>query len=166
MEAVEISASRSRAFWRRAKLSKNHTRDAVVYGVTTGFGKLSDVRIPRGLMVAALNLVRSHACGMGKAAAEPEVRAMMCCAQMCLRRFPAFGSRSFQMLGECLIAAYTRSSRKRLSWRKREISRRWRICTYDIGEGEAFLEGERMESSERCARKITPHTWSQEGLAY
>ena len=52
--------------------------DAVVYGVNTGFGKLSEVHIERGdLRQLQLNLVRSHACGIGRPLSEPEVRAMM-----------------------------------------------------------------------------------------
>jgi Histidine ammonia-lyase len=50
----------------------------VVYGVNTGFGKLSDVRVPQDeLRQLQLNLVRSHACGIGQPLSEPEVRAMM-----------------------------------------------------------------------------------------
>jgi histidine ammonia-lyase len=37
-----------------------------VYGVNTGFGKLSDVRIELSqLRELQLNLVRSHSCGLG-----------------------------------------------------------------------------------------------------
>src|SRR4051812_44898811 len=51
---------------------------AVVYGVTTGFGKLSDVAIPPDrLAELQRNLVRSHACGVGDPMPEREVRAMM-----------------------------------------------------------------------------------------
>src|SRR5207247_9097101 len=53
-------------------------RDDIVYGVSTGFGKLADVRIPHdALAELQLNLVRSHACGIGNPLSEPEVRAMM-----------------------------------------------------------------------------------------
>ncbi len=53
-------------------------RDIVVYGVNTGFGKLADVRIPHDeLRELQLNLVRSHACGIGPPLSEAEVRAMM-----------------------------------------------------------------------------------------
>src|SRR5688500_1492154 len=49
-----------------------------VYGVTTGFGKLSDVSIPRErLAELQVNLVRSHAAGVGPLLPEREVRAMM-----------------------------------------------------------------------------------------
>ena len=44
-------------------------RDGVVYGVSTGFGKLAEVQIPHDeLRQLQLNLVRSHACGIGVAA--------------------------------------------------------------------------------------------------
>ena len=53
-------------------------RGEVVYGVTTGFGKLSEVAIPPGrLAELQVNLVRSHASGVGPLLAEREVRAMM-----------------------------------------------------------------------------------------
>src|SRR5689334_1307377 len=51
---------------------------AVAYGVTTGFGKLSDVAIPPDrLAELQVNLVRSHAAGVGDLLPEREVRAMM-----------------------------------------------------------------------------------------
>lgn len=53
-------------------------RRAVAYGVTTGFGKLSDVAIPpERLAELQVNLVRSHAAGVGDPLPEREVRAMM-----------------------------------------------------------------------------------------
>ncbi|HEU4628283.1 MAG TPA: histidine ammonia-lyase [Gemmatimonadaceae bacterium] len=49
-----------------------------VYGVTTGFGKLSDVAIPADrLAELQVNLVRSHATGVGPLLPPHEVRAMM-----------------------------------------------------------------------------------------
>jgi histidine ammonia-lyase len=51
---------------------------AVVYGVTTGFGKLSEVAIPpHRLAELQVSLVRSHAAGVGPLMPEREVRAMM-----------------------------------------------------------------------------------------
>lgn len=53
-------------------------RGEAVYGVTTGFGKLSDVAIPADqLAQLQVNLVRSHAAGVGPRLPEAEVRAMM-----------------------------------------------------------------------------------------
>jgi histidine ammonia-lyase len=54
------------------------SRSEVAYGVTTGFGKLSDVAIPPDrLAELQVNLVRSHAAGVGDLLPEREVRAMM-----------------------------------------------------------------------------------------
>src|SRR6266542_2056314 len=78
-EAVHISpVARPRILASRKLIEQIVARDAVVYGVTTGFGKLSDVRIPQSeLRQLQLNLVRSHACGIGNPLSEAEVRAMM-----------------------------------------------------------------------------------------
>jgi histidine ammonia-lyase len=53
-------------------------RREVVYGVTTGFGKLSEVAIPIDRLAdLQVNLIRSHAAGVGPLLSEREVRAMM-----------------------------------------------------------------------------------------
>jgi histidine ammonia-lyase len=50
----------------------------VAYAVNTGVGKLSDVRIaPEQIRELQLNLLRSHAVGVGEPLSEPEVRAML-----------------------------------------------------------------------------------------
>ena len=50
----------------------------VVYGVTTGFGKLSEVAIPpERLAELQVNLVRSHASGVGQILTREATRAMM-----------------------------------------------------------------------------------------
>jgi len=49
-----------------------------VYGINTGFGKLADVHVPPDeLQDLQLNLVRSHACGVGEPLGAPETRALM-----------------------------------------------------------------------------------------
>src|SRR5207245_444057 len=49
-----------------------------MYGVTTGFGKLAHVRIPsERIRQLQLNLIRSHASGVGEPLATEAVRAMM-----------------------------------------------------------------------------------------
>ena len=48
------------------------------YAITTGVGKLSDVRIaPEQILELQLNLVRSHAVGVGEPLTVAETRAMM-----------------------------------------------------------------------------------------
>jgi histidine ammonia-lyase len=62
----------------RAYVERLLAEDAVVYGVTTGFGKFSDVRVA-GADALALqrNLVFSHCCGVGAPLGPEETRAMM-----------------------------------------------------------------------------------------
>jgi histidine ammonia-lyase len=50
----------------------------VIYGLNTGFGKLADIRIAADkLEHLQVNLVRSHASGVGNALTEAETRALM-----------------------------------------------------------------------------------------
>jgi histidine ammonia-lyase len=70
--------ARQRVWATRAVVEDLVTKRAVAYGVTTGFGKLSDVAIPfERLAELQVNLVRSHAAGVGDLLPEREVRAMM-----------------------------------------------------------------------------------------
>src|SRR4051812_5962614 len=49
-----------------------------VYGISTGFGKLSDVHVGHEQLAQLQhNLVRSHASGVGDAFSEEEVRALI-----------------------------------------------------------------------------------------
>ncbi|HEY5545230.1 MAG TPA: histidine ammonia-lyase [Gemmatimonadaceae bacterium] len=71
----------------QARIRMQRVRDVVdrklasgeaVYGVNTGFGKLSEMAIPPDrLAELQVNLVRSHAAGVGPLLPEEEVRAMM-----------------------------------------------------------------------------------------
>ena len=76
---VELSgAARTRMAATRRVVDRIVERNEVVYGVTTGFGKLSEVAIPPDrLAELQVNLVRSHAAGVGALLPEREVRAMM-----------------------------------------------------------------------------------------
>jgi histidine ammonia-lyase len=62
----------------RAVVERIVAESRVVYGVNTGFGKLSDVTVPADeLRELQVNLVRSHACGLGVPLSAEETRAMM-----------------------------------------------------------------------------------------
>ncbi|HUR00326.1 MAG TPA: histidine ammonia-lyase [Gemmatimonadaceae bacterium] len=76
---VELApAARERMLRTRAVVQDIVDRNDVVYGVTTGFGKLSEVAIPHDrLAELQVNLVRSHAAGVGERIPEREARAMM-----------------------------------------------------------------------------------------
>src|SRR5918998_1147067 len=54
------------------------TRPEPVYGITTGFGKLADQRISHAdIAQLQLNLVRSHAAGVGDPLTREETRGIM-----------------------------------------------------------------------------------------
>jgi histidine ammonia-lyase len=76
-----VSVSRSaqeRVTAARRTIDRLVAEGAVVYGVTTGFGKLADVAIAADRLAdLQRNLVRSHAAGVGDLLPEAEVRAMM-----------------------------------------------------------------------------------------
>src|SRR5262245_42607981 len=62
----------------RAVIETIANEDRAVYGVSTGFGKLSDVHVGRDQITPLQhNLVRSHASGVGEPFTEEEVRALM-----------------------------------------------------------------------------------------
>jgi histidine ammonia-lyase len=81
VDAVPASLApiaRERALATRRHVEALVARNAVAYGITTGFGKLSDVTIPpERLAELQVNLIRSHASGIGDPLPEREVRAMM-----------------------------------------------------------------------------------------
>jgi histidine ammonia-lyase len=67
----------------RLKASRQVIEDALaeghaLYGVNTGFGRLAGIHVPSSkLRDLQLNLVRSHACGVGPPLSLPETRAAM-----------------------------------------------------------------------------------------
>jgi histidine ammonia-lyase len=70
--------ARTRVRAARALVDAKATADEPAYGINTGFGSLSDVRIPRDQLSALqLNLIRSHAAGVGEPLPVPAVRATM-----------------------------------------------------------------------------------------
>lgn len=62
----------------RAVVDRLVASGATAYGINTGFGKLASVRISsEQVRQLQVNLVRSHACGVGGPLSEAETRAMM-----------------------------------------------------------------------------------------
>ncbi|MDQ3881283.1 MAG: aromatic amino acid lyase, partial [Chloroflexota bacterium] len=69
----------------RAVVDRMVTEGATVYGVTTGFGDLADVRIePAQTADLQRNLLRSHAAGVGPPLDADVVRAMLLLRANCL----------------------------------------------------------------------------------
>ncbi len=80
-------AARDRMRTTRGIVEGLAARGEAVYGVTTGFGKLSDIAIPPAqLAQLQVNLVRSHAAGVGPRLPRREVRAIMLLRANCLAK--------------------------------------------------------------------------------
>jgi len=78
-EQVQLSVSAiERMNASRAVVERLVASGKTAYGINTGFGKLASVRIsPEQVRQLQVNLVRSHASGVGAPLSEPETRAMM-----------------------------------------------------------------------------------------
>src|SRR5438034_4250056 len=170
-EAVKISSlAQPRIVASRKVVEEIIARDAVVYGVTTGFGKLSDVRIPReALSELQLNLVRSHACGIGEPLSEPEVRAMMLLrANVLALGFSGIRLEIIEMLCQMLNRRVCPVIPEKGSvGASGDLAPLAHLALTLIGEGEAFFQSERMESHKALSRAgLEPQRLeAKEGLA-
>src|SRR5207253_4526893 len=170
-EAVKISSlAQPRIVASRKVVEEIIARDAVVYGVTTGFGKLSDVRIPReALSELQLNLVRSHACGIGEPLSEPEVRAMMLLrANVLTLGLSGIRCEVVELLCEMLNRrVHAVVPEKGSVGASGDLAPLAHLALSIIGEGEVFFEGQRMATAEALQRvKLKPlELEAKEGLA-
>src|SRR5881392_3718931 len=168
---VKISSSaRPRVLASRKVIEDIVRRDDIVYGVSTGFGKLSDVRIPHdALAELQLNLVRSHACGIGDPLSEPEVRAMMLLrANVLALGFSGIRLEVIEMLCQMLNRRVCPVIPEKGSvGASGDLAPLAHLALTLIGEGEAFFEGERMPSADALDRaKMKPvQLEPKEGLA-
>ncbi len=145
-------------------------RDEVVYGVNTGFGKLSDVRIAQDdLRQLQLNLVRSHACGIGEPLSEPEVRAMMLLrANVLALGFSGIRGEVIKLLCDMLNRrVHPVVPEKGSVGASGDLAPLAHLALGVIGEGEAFFGGERISSAEALTRaQLQPlQLEAKEGLA-
>src|SRR5207249_8200591 len=170
-EPVHISSlARPRILASRKVIEQIVARDVVVYGVNTGFGKLSDVRIPRSeLRQLQLNLVRSHACGIGKPLSEPEVRAMILLrANVLALGFSGVRLEIIQLLCEMINRRVCPVVPEKGSvGASGDLAPLAHLALSLIGEGEVFFEAQRMPSAEALRRvQLAPlQLEAKEGLA-
>jgi len=170
-EAVHITdLARPRILASRKLIEQIIERDAVVYGVNTGFGKLADVRIGRHeLRQLQLNLVRSHACGIGNLLSEPEVRAMMLLrANVLALGLSGVRCEVIELLCEMLNRRiYPVVPEKGSLGASGDLAPLSHLALSLVGEGEALFEGRRMSSAEALRRaRLTPlELEAKEGLA-
>lgn len=142
----------------------------VIYGISTGFGKLSDRVIPReSLEQLQRNLVVSHSVGVGPALEREAVRAMLFLRVAALARgYSGIRTETVQSLVDLLnsdIIPFVPA--KGSVGASGDLAPLAHLALTLIGEGNAYLGGELMPSRvalERCG--LMPCTLSaKEGLA-
>lgn len=155
-EQVALAAdARLRAERSRQVVEKIVAEGRTVYGVNTGFGKLSDVRIDKtDLRDLQLNLVRSHACGLGPPLTDAEARAMLllranvlACGYSGAR--PLLIEKLIDMLNRGVTPVIPEKGSVGASGDLAPLSH---LALTVIGEGEAFYQGERLPSSAALRR--------------
>jgi len=141
-----------------------------VYGVNTGFGKLSDVSIPpESLAQLQMNLVRSHAGGVGQPLSEAESRAMLLLrANVLAKGFSGCRPALVELLVALLNAGvHAVIPEKGSVGASGDLAPLAHLALVVIGEGEAFYKGQRMAGGEALRRAgLQPLTLAaKEGLA-
>lgn len=155
----------------RAVVDRLLAADAVVYGLTTGFGSLRDVLIaPENVRQLQQNLIRSHSCGVGAPAAEDVVRAMLLLrANTLVKGYsgvrPVIVERLVDMLNRRVYPVVPLKGSVGASGDLAPLSH---LALVLMGEGEAFLaDGRRVPGAEAMAAAgIAPVVLeAKEGLA-
>ena len=149
---VEItSAALARVAQSRAHIEEILAAGQTVYGVNTGFGKLSDVRIPDGsLAQLQTNLVRSHAGGVGQPLSEGESRAMLLLrANVLAKGFSGCRAAVVELLVAMVNAGvHPVVPEKGSVGASGDLAPLAHLALVVIGEGEAFYKGHRMAGAE------------------
>ena len=155
-EQVMLSdEARARCQASRSVVEQIVAENRAVYGVNTGFGKLSDVRIdPDKLSELQLNLVRSHSCGLGNPLSEVEARAMLLLRANVLA-CGLSGARS--IVADTLVAMLEQGvtpviPEKGSVGASGDLAPLAHLALTAIGEGEAFYKGERLYGGEALKR--------------
>ncbi|HXG90856.1 MAG TPA: histidine ammonia-lyase [Blastocatellia bacterium] len=153
---VSLAASaRERVERARSFVESIVERGETVYGINTGFGKLSDVIIPRDkLRELQVNLVRSHSCGVGEPLSERATRAMMLLrANVLAKGYSGCRTVVIDTLIKMLNAKVHPVIPSRGSvGASGDLAPLAHLALTVIGEGEAFYKGERISGDEAMKR--------------
>jgi histidine ammonia-lyase len=130
------------------------TSGRVVYGVTTGFGNFADVVIPHDrLRHLQLNLVRSHAAGVGDPIGEPETRALMLLrANVLAKGFSGIRPETLDLLVALLNAGIHPVVPAQGSvGASGDLAPLAHLALALVGEGECLVAGRRVPAAEALA---------------
>ncbi|WP_158737409.1 histidine ammonia-lyase [Alteribacillus sp. YIM 98480] len=142
----------------------------VIYGITTGFGKFSDVLIQKGdVEVLQKNLIHSHACGVGEAFPETVSRAMLVLrANALLKGYsgvrPLIIDRLLELVNKQIHPVIPQQGSLGASGDLAPLSH---LALVLLGEGEVFYKEEKVPAIHALTQeKMEPITLTaKEGLA-
>jgi len=154
----------------RAAVDRLVTEGRVVYGITTGFGRFKDRLISSDeVRQLQLNLVRSHAVGVGPDLSVPTVRAMMLArANTLARGFSGARPAIVGLLLDLLNAGVTpRIPAQGSLGASGDLAPLAHLALVLVGEGEAFVNGQLMDGGAAlAAADLRPvELEAKEGLA-
>jgi len=144
----------------RAVVDELVANNQAAYAITTGVGKLSDVRIaPEEIRELQVNLIRSHCVGVGEPLSEAETRALMLLRANSLAKGysgvrPVVIDTLCELLNRGLHPVIPSQGSVGASG---DLAPLAHLALTLIGEGEAAFEGKRMASAEAMKKaQITP----------
>lgn len=154
----------------RDLVDKYVDEEKVIYGITTGFGKFSDVVINKDeAKDLQRNLIISHACGVGEPLSEDIVRGIMLLRINALSKgYSGIRLSTLKTLVEMLNKkVHPIIPEKGSLGASGDLAPLAHMVLVMIGEGEAIYEGIRMTGSEAMAKAgiETIELTSKEGLA-
>ena len=154
----------------RGVVERLATGDTAAYGINTGFGALATVRIqPEQIRELQLNLVRSHACGVGAPLAADETRAMILLRANALAKGfsgvrPVVVETLLAMLNRGVLPVIPSQGSVGASG---DLAPLAHLALVAIGEGEAIYKGSKVPGADAMQRaRIVPlKLEAKEGLA-
>ena len=144
--------------------------EKVVYGITTGFGKFSDVVISKKeARTLQRNLIISHSCGVGEPLDEEIVRGVMLLRANALAKgYSGIRLETLNTLIEMLNkGVHPVIPEKGSLGASGDLAPLSHMVLVMLGEGEAFYKGARMSGKEAMEKANVPtiELTSKEGLA-
>ena len=139
----------------RALVDRTAAGDVPTYGINTGFGTLSEVRIDRkDLRTLQRNLLVSHAAGVGQPLPLAEARALLLLrANVLAKGHSGVRPRTLQLALEMLNRDVVPVVPERGSvGASGDLAPLAHLALVLIGEGEAFWKGERLPGAEALRR--------------
>lgn len=138
--------------WKRVDASRQVVEESVsegkvLYGITTGFGKFSDIVIPtEDVAKLQLHLIRSHASGVGQPFAEEVSRAMLLLRANALAKgCSGIRRETLQCLIDCLnYHVHPVIPQQGSLGASGDLAPLAHLALVLVGEGEAYVKGERL----------------------